>query len=522
VASGLKQFGEITDNIQRSGAQTEFMNMGMSVDAINKGLAGYLKIQTMTGAAQKMTTEQLTAGAENYIRELDILSKLTGKSSEAIQKEREERLLNEQYSIHQRELQQAVLRGGEEGLAAQKKLDEEDKVLAQTSGEARKGFMAAFTGYGMQFEEGRKLYMSAPEAFRMAAEKTGGQAAQILDSAKTEFGKTMDTFGSLIMAAGNKLFVNVSDMRFTEGTQGKAKDREDEAREQQRKQTQATNETVGAMTATIQMQRQATISLTNMLQTAGLAVSYFGMKVAEAQRAQAGKLPGAAEPTKGMSSDEIAKELAKQVEQLRTQGIGGAPGSPATDRGVVPTEWQIEKRALEDLQKILPEVRTFINNTIAELQRDLTNAGSDAARATAAALIEQYKKALEKLNLVPAAAPAGAAAPASSSSGATAALLSSQVLSANISRGVINVASMDNVKFPTMMSRFSGAIDNVDAKQLMATKLEASNSVNKMEKSSDSELIASNTMLSGKMDELIGLMRTSNGYQQKISQQVYA
>ena len=38
----------------------------------------------------------------------------------------------------------------------------------------------------------------------------------------------------------------------------------------------------------------------------------------------------------------------------------------------------------------------------------------------------------------------------------------------------------------------------------------------------NSDVVASNAELVGKMDELIGLMRTSNGYQQKISMQTYA
>jgi hypothetical protein len=176
AAQGVKTFADISENIQRTGVQTQFLNMGMSIESINAGTANYLKQQTLSGAAmqragedQKAYTTRMAAGAEDYIRQMDLMSKLTGKSAEALQKENEELLMNEQYSLHERELQQKIAKGGQEGLEAEKQLAEEKKVLNQTEGSVRKGFMAAFTGMGMQFEEGRKLYQSAPEAFNQAS-----------------------------------------------------------------------------------------------------------------------------------------------------------------------------------------------------------------------------------------------------------------------------------------------------------------------------------------------------------------
>ncbi len=84
VQQGVKQFAGVAEGIQRSGIQTEFLRLGMSVDGINKGMAGYLRVQTQAGAAQGKSNAELTAGAASYIRELDIKTKLTGKSAESL------------------------------------------------------------------------------------------------------------------------------------------------------------------------------------------------------------------------------------------------------------------------------------------------------------------------------------------------------------------------------------------------------------------------------------------------------
>jgi hypothetical protein len=79
VNQGTMAFTNVAKGIQRSGLQTEFMRMGMTVDQINQGMGGYLRIQTLTGTAQRKTTSELTQGAAEYIKNLDVLTKLTGQ-----------------------------------------------------------------------------------------------------------------------------------------------------------------------------------------------------------------------------------------------------------------------------------------------------------------------------------------------------------------------------------------------------------------------------------------------------------
>lgn len=532
AAQGVKTFADISENIQRTGIQTQFLNMGMSIESINAGTANYLKQQTLSGAAmqragedQKAYTARMAAGAEDYIKQMDIMSKLTGKSAEALQKENEELLMNEQYSLHERELQQKIAKGGQEGLEAEKQLAEEKKVLNQTEGSVRKGFMAAFTGMGMQFEEGRKLYQSAPEAFNQAAKGTGVQANQILDTAKGEFKKTMDTFGGLIMAAGNTIFANVKDQRALENLKGTAEEREAAARAAQKKQIENTDESIKVQTATIQLQRDAQKELQNMIHAGSQATSYFMLKLAEATKEQGKRLPNA-EGLKGMTDAEKEAERAKANRQMLSQGVGGPPLNKDTgetegtrrtrqkDAGLTPmkpTESMMEKKAVEELGPLIESIKRATSDAIDDLTTQIGNTADAAARAA----LEATRRALQ--DRLPLLVP-----PSMRDQGPQ-----RQNRQMNFETNLDDLSSSRNTAYPSVASmRYKEGVNPDLSQQLSGTAEDAKRAMTKFagfpEKTNNEEMVASNTMLATKMDELIGLMRTSVGYQQKISQQAYA
>jgi hypothetical protein len=558
VSQGMKLFSDVAAGIQQTGLQTQFLNMGMTVDSINAGMAGYIKTQTQSGSlmqkageTQKQYTDRLSEGAADYLKNLDQLSKLTGKSGEAIQKEREERLMNEQYSLHQRELQQKADAGDQD---AKRKLAEEDKVLASTSGDARKGFMAAFSGMGMQTEEGRKLYMSAPEAFKMAASQSGAEAGKILDTAKGEFGKTMDNFGGVMMAAGNKLFVNVSDMRGLENIKGTYEERQKEVLAQQQKQIDQTGASVAAQTELLQLQRQTATNLSDMGSKGIVPVTELMIELAKKSRAVTDLLPG-------------TRAEEEKNKPIRTQQAGGTQvGVPLTDprlaqipladRKTLPIgtgDAEILKAAQDQTKAFKDEIdkslgkigdasadalkdaiRTYIKGLSTGRTPPPSNdadAAAAAERARAAEIERERRRraanppplSLAPQNLAPAQSTAlgpQSRNPAPAQSTTLGSITTPQLL-ANISSGVINLASLDNVRFPAMPTRYNSSMDT-DASKIVAAENEKTKTVKSTSDNSNDDLIASNAMMIAKMDEFISLMRTSNGYQQKISQQTYA
>lgn len=90
ASAGIRQLSDTAAGIQRSGLQGQFLRMGMSVDDINKGIAGYLRLQGQLGQLQGRTQEQLTAGSAQYLREMEGLTRLTGQQREEMERQRDE------------------------------------------------------------------------------------------------------------------------------------------------------------------------------------------------------------------------------------------------------------------------------------------------------------------------------------------------------------------------------------------------------------------------------------------------
>ena len=297
VEQGVKQFAGVAEGIQRSGIQTEFLRLGMSVDGINKGMAGYLRVQTQAGAAQGKSNAELTAGAASYIRELDVMTKLTGKSAESLQKEQEERIMNQRYAVHQRDLQQAVLRGGEEGLAAAKQLAEEDKVLKQTSGETRKGFMAAFAGFGATTEEGRKLMMTSKEAYDEASKGIGSSANVAMDAIKAGSRQSLDTMGGALRAGVTDVILPANELIANENLKGTAEERRAAAEAEQKKMTEKTEASVANQVSIRQNQAEITRGMNSMVQVGVRPATIALEKFTSVLQAGVTRLPGTGDKT---------------------------------------------------------------------------------------------------------------------------------------------------------------------------------------------------------------------------------
>jgi len=90
--TGARTFGQVASSIQNSGLREQFFRMGISVDDINDGIAGYIVQQGKLGQIQGKSVDQLAKGSEAYIKELDILTKLTGLTRQEQEEAREQAL----------------------------------------------------------------------------------------------------------------------------------------------------------------------------------------------------------------------------------------------------------------------------------------------------------------------------------------------------------------------------------------------------------------------------------------------
>jgi predicted chitinase len=175
VGSGLDEFANISNAIQQSDVGAEFRDMGISVMEINKGIAGYTKMQNLVGGRQKMTTDQLIAASQDYIREVDLLAKITGKNRAEQEASKESAMAEERYAAYKYELDQRAKMGDEAAKAQLATVEGTQIMLDKMAPETRKGFLNILSGT-LDTPEAAKLLMTMPNAAAIAGKQTFTQA----------------------------------------------------------------------------------------------------------------------------------------------------------------------------------------------------------------------------------------------------------------------------------------------------------------------------------------------------------
>ena len=85
VATGTKRLADLAGELQHSSFARDMREMGVSIDDINQGAAGYIKNQVAIGKNSATIDRDLAANTAAYIKELNTMSKLTGQSREQLQ-----------------------------------------------------------------------------------------------------------------------------------------------------------------------------------------------------------------------------------------------------------------------------------------------------------------------------------------------------------------------------------------------------------------------------------------------------
>lgn len=176
AAQGAKMFAKAAKDIQYSDIGYQFKLMGMSVDDINKGIAGYAKIQQASGTLQKQSAEQIAQSAQEYMMKQDKLTKLTGISADQQNSIIDAAMADQRYAATQAELRK---NGDQRSLALAARNDE---LLSRFTAEAGPKTAKAFQDYAsgmMNSEDAQK--------FR----RTFGNAAQMIDSGVTNTDQIM-------------------------------------------------------------------------------------------------------------------------------------------------------------------------------------------------------------------------------------------------------------------------------------------------------------------------------------------
>ena len=94
---GTRAFSSVANQIQNSALREQFFRLGLTVNDINDGIAGYISQQGKLGQIQGRSVDDLRRGSEAYIKELDLLTKLTGMTRQEQEEAREQALQIESF-----------------------------------------------------------------------------------------------------------------------------------------------------------------------------------------------------------------------------------------------------------------------------------------------------------------------------------------------------------------------------------------------------------------------------------------
>jgi len=242
-----------------------FNKLGVSQKKLNEYQASYVSLQVKTGAASKMSTDQLKAGSIEYAKNLVELAAVTGKTTDQIKEGQKQDLEDVAYAIHARQV--ASKENGEQQL--QRERDALERLEQVGGKEMRKGFLKVLASGNASAPEAQGLanalalgnvnlddlmkgiksgQITAEQAAKkvqdaqaLALKKLGNNANLLDANALRALGQTPDTVKGL-----GQVIEEGTDKKVKEDI-ANAKDRKDEIKDQQNINRNASKDMATAM-----------------------------------------------------------------------------------------------------------------------------------------------------------------------------------------------------------------------------------------------------------------------------------
>jgi len=189
VTDGAKRFAELSKGLRGSDLGQRLFDLGFTTQAINDGFLSYSENMLRQGFLQRMTNAQLIEGSTDYLRQIDLLSKATGRS-------REELLAQSQDLRNNAQFQSIMARASAEGAG------EFEKSIALVA-----GFLPQFAGDLVDISSGFEGSDLAIALNTMG----GGAGQQLVDALQAtasggmnfrEFGNELTRLGPALGAIG--------------------------------------------------------------------------------------------------------------------------------------------------------------------------------------------------------------------------------------------------------------------------------------------------------------------------------
>ena len=197
VADGRRKFDDIGEAL--AGERQRFIALGISQEDLNQGMMDFVKIQTITGNAQKMSVDQLAIGTKKYLYEQDELTKLTGLTRKEQTAIREQALSEQRFRA---KLDAMRASGDEKQIAAAKQLEDANVILASQSPELAQGFRDLQSGAITTVAAQKALISTNGEIMRSSQDlqnglSTAGEASQKIFREGGKFATNMNMSAQL-------------------------------------------------------------------------------------------------------------------------------------------------------------------------------------------------------------------------------------------------------------------------------------------------------------------------------------
>ena len=135
VFQGRRDFDDLGQALE--GERQRFFALGHTQETMNESMMDFVKLQTISGQAQKKNIDQLAVGTKNYLYEQDELTKLTGLTRKEQTAIREQALSEQRFRA---KLDAMRASGDERQIAAADELEKANLILASQSPELAQGF----------------------------------------------------------------------------------------------------------------------------------------------------------------------------------------------------------------------------------------------------------------------------------------------------------------------------------------------------------------------------------------------
>jgi hypothetical protein len=189
VTGGITRFAAMNSELKKTGDFESLKNMGFTIEEINEGMLSYTELQANLGRLQKMDNAQIAAGSAQYLEQLNLLSKVTGKS----RKELENTMMKQSQDAGFR----ALMNQFEEGSVEANNFRASMAMIDTLPADVAAGLMDLADGIP-QTEEGIAVLTAAgPEIRDAMMAVADGADPQIIIDALSQAGVDMEKFAGL-------------------------------------------------------------------------------------------------------------------------------------------------------------------------------------------------------------------------------------------------------------------------------------------------------------------------------------